>query len=286
MAQISNNSEFKQCSSSHPEPIRTKDVDKAEALQMEAEALAKLQKDRHMTDSPRGFELSNSTRQRTQGFNKQDYDLMVFPESDSQKRALDIDVEKLTQAELEKILLDDNFETRKTPASPVTPVLSPSFSAQLYLRPAVQRSQWPPGLCGPSTYTLPSIYPSAYSKQATFQNGFSPRMPTFPSTESIYLRLPGQSPYFSYPLTPATPFHPQGSLPVYRPLVSPDMAKLFDKIASTSEFLKNGKARTDLEIANSKASVCNLQISPKSEDINKFDWLDLDPLRSLGCCSS
>lgn len=202
MAQISNNSEFKQCSSSHPEPIRTKDVDKAEALQMEAEALAKLQKDRHMTDSPRGFELSNSTRQRTQGFNKQDYDLMVFPESDSQKRAVDIDVEKLTQAELEKILLDDNFETRKTPASPVTPVLSPSFSAQLYLRPAVQRSQWPPGLCGPSTYTLPSIYPSAYSKQATFQNGFSPRMPTFPSTESIYLRLPGQSPYFSYPLTP------------------------------------------------------------------------------------
>lgn len=278
MAQISNNSEFKQCSSSHPEPIRTKDVDKAEALQMEAEALAKLQKDRHMTVSPRGFELSNSTRQRTQGFNKQDYDLMVFPESDSQKRAVDIDVEKLTQAELEKILLDDNFETRKTPASPVTPVLSPSFSAQLYLRPAVQRSQWPPGLCGPSTYTLPSIYPSAYSKQATFQNGFSPRMPTFPSTESIYLRLPGQSPYFSYPLTPATPFHPQGSLPVYRPLVSPDMAKLFDKIASTSEFLKNGKARTDLEIANSKASVCNLQISPKSEDINKFDWLDLDPL--------
>lgn len=88
MAQISSNSEFKQCSSSHPEPIRTKDVDKAEALQMEAEALAKLQKDRHMTDSPRGFELSNSTRQRTQGFNKQDYDLMVFPESDSQKKSI------------------------------------------------------------------------------------------------------------------------------------------------------------------------------------------------------
>lgn len=143
MAQISNNSEFKQCSSSHPEPIRTKDVNKAEALQMEAEALAKLQKDRQMTDSPRGFELSSSTRQRTQGFNKQDYDLMVFPELDSQKRAVDIDVEKLTQAELEKILLDDNFETRKPPALPVTPVLSPSFSTQLYLRPSGQRGQWP-----------------------------------------------------------------------------------------------------------------------------------------------
>ncbi|XP_077902533.1 phosphatidylinositol 4-phosphate 3-kinase C2 domain-containing subunit alpha isoform X3 [Ictidomys tridecemlineatus] len=276
MAQISSNNGFKQCSS-QLEPTRTKDVDKQEALQMEAEALAKLQKDRQVTDKQRDFELSSSTRQKAQVFNKQDYDLMVFPESDSQKRAVDIDVEKLTQAELEKLLLDDSFESR-TPVLPVTPVLSPSFSAQLYLRPSIQRGQWPPGLSGPSTYTLPSIYPSTYSKQAAFQNGFNPRMPTFPSSEPIYLRLPGQSPYFPYPLTPATPFHPQATLPIYRPAVSPDMAKLFDKIASTSEFLKNGKARTDLEITNSKTTVSNLQVSPKSEDISKFDWLDLDPL--------
>ncbi|XP_023086556.1 phosphatidylinositol 4-phosphate 3-kinase C2 domain-containing subunit alpha isoform X2 [Piliocolobus tephrosceles] len=276
MAQISSNSGFKECPSSHPEPTRANDVDKEEALQMEAEALAKLQKDRQVTDNQKSFELSSSTRKKAQVYNKQDYDLMVFPESDSQKRALDIDVEKLTQAELEKLLLDDSFETRKTPVLPATPVLSPSFSAQLYFRPTIQRGQWPPGLSGPSTYTLPSIYPSTYSKQAAFQNGFNPRMPTFPSTEPIYLSLPGQSPYFSYPLTPATPFHPQGSLPIYRPVVSPDMAKLFDKIASTSEFLKNGKARTDLEITDSKVS--NLQVSPKSEDISKFDWLDLDPL--------
>ncbi|XP_033063779.1 phosphatidylinositol 4-phosphate 3-kinase C2 domain-containing subunit alpha isoform X2 [Trachypithecus francoisi] len=276
MAQISSNSGFKECPSSHPEPTRANDVDKEEALQMEAEALAKLQKDRQVTDNQKSFELSSSTRKKAQVYNKQDYDLMVFPESDSQKRALDIDVEKLTQAELEKLLLDDSFETRKTPVLPATPVLSPSFSAQLYFRPTIQRGQWPPGLSGPSTYTLPCIYPSTYSKQAAFQNGFNPRMPTFPSTEPIYLSLPGQSPYFSYPLTPATPFHPQGSLPIYRPVVSPDMAKLFDKIASTSEFLKNGKARTDLEITDSKVS--NLQVSPKSEDISKFDWLDLDPL--------
>nr|XP_054950165.1 phosphatidylinositol 4-phosphate 3-kinase C2 domain-containing subunit alpha isoform X2 [Pan paniscus] len=276
MAQISSNSGFKECPSSHLEPTRAKDVDKEEALQMEAEALAKLQKDRQVTDNQRGFELSSSTRKKAQVYNKQDYDLMVFPESDSQKRALDIDVEKLTQAELEKLLLDDSFETKKTPVLPVTPILSPSFSAQLYFRPTIQRGQWPPGLSGPSTYALPSIYPSTYSKQAAFQNGFNPRMPTFPSTEPIYLSLPGQSPYFSYPLTPATPFHPQGSLPIYRPVVSTDMAKLFDKIASTSEFLKNGKARTDLEITDSKVS--NLQVSPKSEDISKFDWLDLDPL--------
>ncbi|XP_004635008.1 phosphatidylinositol 4-phosphate 3-kinase C2 domain-containing subunit alpha [Octodon degus] len=275
MAQISSNNGFKQCSSTHLEPTRTKEVDKEEALQMEAEALAKLQKDRQVIDNQRSLELSSSTRQKAQAFNQQDYDLMVFPESESHKRAVDIDVEKLTQAELEKLLLDDGFETRSAPVLPVTPVLSPSFSAQLYLRPT-QRGQWPPGLSGPSTYT--SIYPSTYSKQAAFQNGFNPRMPTFPSTEPIYLRLPVQSPYFSYPLTPAMPFHPQGNLPVYRQVVNPDMAKLFDKIASTSEFLKNGKARTDLEITNSKATVNNLQGSPKSEDISKFDWLDLDPL--------
>lgn len=278
MAQISSNNGFKQCSSSHLES-RTKDVDKEEALQMEAEALAKLQKDRGVTDNQQGSELSSSTRQKAQAYNKQDYDLMVFPESDTQKRAVDIDVEKLTQAELEKLLLDDSFETRKTPVMPVTPVLSPSFSTQLYLRPTIQRGQWPTGLSGPSTYTLPSIYQSTYSnKQTAFQNGFNPRMPTFPSTEPIYLSLPGQSPYFSYPLTSTTPFHPQGSLPICRPVVSPDMAKLFDKIASTSAFLKNGKARTDLEITNSKATINNLQVSPKSEDISKFDWLDLDPL--------
>lgn len=276
MAQISSNNGFKQCSS-QLEPTRTKDVDKQEALQMEAEALAKLQKDRQVTDKQRDFELSSSTRQKAQVFSKQDYDLMVFPESDSKKKAVDIDVEKLTQAELEKLLLDDSFESR-TPVLPVTPVLSPSFSAQLYLRPTVQRGQWPPGLSGPSAYTLPSIYPSTYNKQAAFQNGFNPRMPTFPSSEPIYLRLLGQSPYFPYPLTPATPFHPQATLPIYRPVVSPDMAKLFDKIASTSEFLKNGKARTDLEITNSKTTVSNLQVSAKSEDISKFDWLDLDPL--------
>lgn len=278
MAQISSNNGFKQCSSSNLEPTRTKDVDKEEALQMEAEALAKLQKGRQVTDNQRSFELSSSTRQKAQVYNKQDYDLMVFPESDTKKRAVDIDVEKLTQAELEELLLDDSFETRKTPVLPVTPVLSPSFSAQLYLRPTIQRGQWPSSLSGPSTCTLPSIYQSTYnSKQSAFQNGFNPRMPSFPSTEPIYLSLPRQSPYFSYPLTPATPFHPQGSLPIYQPVVSPDMAKLFDKIASTSEFLKNGKARTDLEI-NSKATISNLQVSPKSEDISKFDWLDLDPL--------
>lgn len=65
MAQISSNNGFKKCSSSPPESARTKDVGKEEALQMEAEALAKLQKDRQVTDNQRGFELSSSTGQST-----------------------------------------------------------------------------------------------------------------------------------------------------------------------------------------------------------------------------
>lgn len=88
MAQISSNNGFKQCSSSHLEPTRTKDVDKEEALQMEAEALAKLQKDRRVTDNQRGFELSSSMREKAQVYNKQDYDLMMFPESDTQKKSI------------------------------------------------------------------------------------------------------------------------------------------------------------------------------------------------------
>uniref|UniRef100_F6PV08 Phosphatidylinositol 4-phosphate 3-kinase C2 domain-containing subunit alpha n=1 Tax=Monodelphis domestica TaxID=13616 RepID=F6PV08_MONDO len=279
MAQLSSNNGFKQCSSSPSGPAKTKDVDREEALQMEAEALAKLQKDnKRVVENQPGFEFSSSIAQKSQEINsKQDLDLMVFPESDSPKRAVDIDIEKLTHAELEKLLLDDNFESSKAPTVPGTPVLSPSFSAQFYLRPTIQRGQWSPGFPGPCT--LPSIYPSPYCKQAgAFQNGFSSSMSTFPSAEPIYLSFPRQSQYISYPSTPSTSFHPQGSLPIYRPAVSPEMAKLFDKIASTSEFLKNGKARTDLEINNTKATVSNLQGSPKSDDISKFDWLDLDPL--------
>ncbi|XP_001510027.3 phosphatidylinositol 4-phosphate 3-kinase C2 domain-containing subunit alpha [Ornithorhynchus anatinus] len=279
MAQISNSNGLKQHSSSPLGLTRTKDVDKAEALQMEAEALAKLQKDKRVVDNQRGLGLLGNTRQKAQVQSQEEHDLMVFPESETKKGAADIDIEKLSHAELEKLLLDDSFESSKASAFPVTPVLSPSFSAQFCLQPTIQRAQWPPGFPGPSPCTLPSIYPPAFSKRAgAFQNGLSPSLSTFQSTDPIYLSLPGQSPYISYPLTATTPFLPQGSLPVYRPAVSPEMAKLFDKIASTKEFLKNGKASTDLEISSSKAPVSSLQMPPKTSDISKFDWLDLDPL--------
>ncbi|XP_035406042.1 phosphatidylinositol 4-phosphate 3-kinase C2 domain-containing subunit alpha isoform X2 [Cygnus atratus] len=283
MAQISSSNGFKQRSSPSLATARSKDVDKEEALQMEAEALAKMQKERGIAGNKQSFHSVSSTRQKAQTHNKQDHDLMVFPESDAKRmedKLSTIDIEKLTHAELEKLLLDDSFESSKAPTLPVTPILSPSLSSQFYLGPAGQRGQWTPGIPAPVTCTLPPIYPSAsYTKQTgVFQNGFHPSMSSYHSREPLYLGLPRQSQYISYPLAATTPFHPQGSLPIYPPVLTPEMAKVFDKIASTSEFLKNGKSSTDLEITAIKSAVSDLPASESCRDISKFDWLDLDPL--------
>ncbi|XP_061856335.1 phosphatidylinositol 4-phosphate 3-kinase C2 domain-containing subunit alpha isoform X3 [Colius striatus] len=283
MAQISSSNGFKQRSSPSLAAARPKDVDKEEALQMEAEALAKMQKERSVAGNKQTFHSLSSTRQKAQTHNKQDHDLMVFPESDAKSmedKLSTIDIEKLTHAELEKLLLDDNFESSKVPTLSVSPILSPSMSSQFYLGPAVQRRQWMPGIPAPVTCTLPPVYPSAsYTKQTgVFQNGFHPSMSSYHSREPIYLGLPRQSQYVSYPLAATTPFHPQGGLPIYPPVLTPEMAKVFDKIASTSEFLKNGKSSTDLEMTAIKSAVSKLPASESCRDVSKFDWLDLDPL--------
>ncbi|XP_067152161.1 phosphatidylinositol 4-phosphate 3-kinase C2 domain-containing subunit alpha isoform X3 [Apteryx mantelli] len=283
MAQISSSNEFKQRSSPTLATARSKDVDKEEALQMEAEALAKMQKERGVAGNKQTLHSLNSTRKKAQAHNKQDHDLMVFPESDAKRmedKLSTIDIEKLTHAELEKLLLDDSFESSRVPTLPVTPILSPSVSSQFYLGPTGRRGQWTPGIPAPMTCTLPPIYPSAsYTKQTSvFQNGFHPSMSSYHSREPIYLGLPRQSQFISYPLAATTPFHPQGSLPIYPPVITPEMAKVFDKIASTSEFLKNGKSSTDLEMTAIKSAVSNLPASESCRDISKFDWLDLDPL--------
>ncbi|XP_025934771.1 phosphatidylinositol 4-phosphate 3-kinase C2 domain-containing subunit alpha isoform X5 [Apteryx rowi] len=283
MAQISSSNEFKQRSSPTLATARSKDVDKEEALQMEAEALAKMQKERGVAGNKQTLHSLNSTRKKAQAHNKQDHDLMVFPESDAKRmedKLSTIDIEKLTHAELEKLLLDDSFESSRVPTLPVTPILSPSVSSQFYLGPTGRRGQWTPGIPAPMTCTLPPIYPSAsYTKQTSvFQNGFHPSMSSYHSREPIYLGLPRQSQFISYPLAATTPFHPQGSLPIYPPVITPEMAKVFDKIASTSEFLKNGKSSTGLEMTAIKSAVSNLPASESCRDISKFDWLDLDPL--------
>lgn len=250
---------------------------------MEAEALAKMQKERGIAGNKQTSHSLSSTGHVAQTHSKQDHDLMVFPESDAKRmedKLSTIDIEKLTHAELEKLLLDDSFESSKVPALPVTPILSPSLSSQFYIGPTGQRGQWTPGIPAPVTCTLPPIYPSAsYIKQTSvFQNGFHPSMSSYRSREPIYFGLPRQSQYISYPLAATTPFHPQGSLPIYPPVLTPELAKVFDKIASTSEFLRNGKSSTDLEMTAIKSAVSSLPASEKCRDISKFDWLDLDPL--------
>ncbi|XP_041270898.1 phosphatidylinositol 4-phosphate 3-kinase C2 domain-containing subunit alpha isoform X3 [Onychostruthus taczanowskii] len=283
MAQISSSNGFKQRSSPSLSAPRSKDVDKEEALQMEAEALAKMQKERGVAGNKQTFRSLSSPRQKAQTHNKQDHDLMVFPESDAKSmedKLSTIDIEKLTHAELEKLLLDDNFESSKVPTLPASPILSPSVSSQFYLGPMGQRRQWTPGIPAPVTCTLPPIYTSAsYTKQTgVFQNGFHPSMSSYPPREPIYLGLPRQSQYISYPLAATTPFHPHGGLSLYPPVLTPEMAKVFDKIASTSEFLRSGKSSTDLEMTSIKSAVSNLPASESCGDVSKFDWLDLDPL--------
>uniref|UniRef100_A0A8C5U525 Phosphatidylinositol 4-phosphate 3-kinase C2 domain-containing subunit alpha n=1 Tax=Malurus cyaneus samueli TaxID=2593467 RepID=A0A8C5U525_9PASS len=283
MAQISSSNGFKQRSSPSLAAPRSKDVDKEEALQMEAEALAKMQKERGVAANKQTFNSLSSPRQKAQTHNKQDHDLMVFPESDAKSmedKLSTIDIEKLTHAELEKLLLDDNFESSKAPTLPASPILSPSMSSQFYLGPVGHRRQWTPGIPAPVSCTLPPIYTSAsYTKQTgIFQNGFHPSMSSYPSREPIYLGLPRQSQYISYPLAATTPFHPRGGLPLYPPVLTPEMAKVFDKIASTSEFLRNGRSSTDLEMTSIKSAVSSLPASESCGDVSKFDWLDLDPL--------
>ncbi|XP_062973286.1 phosphatidylinositol 4-phosphate 3-kinase C2 domain-containing subunit alpha [Elgaria multicarinata webbii] len=283
MAQISSSNEFTQRTSPSLGTTKAKEVDKEEALQMEAEALAKMQKERVVAGNTQSTDHLSNSWPNVQSRRKQDHDLIVFPESDAKKKVDDklnsIDIEKLTRAELEKLLLEENFESSKPPTLPATPVLRPSFSSQFYSSTIVQRGQWTPGLTGPSACTVPSIYPApSYSKQVgIFQNGFNPGMSTYQSTKPIYLSLPERSQYISYAPPATATFHQQGNVPIYHSTLTPEMAKVFDKIASTSEFQKNGRSSTDLEVTGAKSTI-NLPTSDNSNDISKFDWLDLDPL--------
>ncbi|KAK6472842.1 phosphatidylinositol 4-phosphate 3-kinase C2 domain-containing subunit alpha-like isoform X1 [Huso huso] len=292
MAQISSSNGFKQNVSPALGTSGAQDVGKEEALQMEAEALAKLQREKKTTFNLETMSC-NGANQRALSSSRPERDLIVFPESDARKRAerdafKDIDVEKLTNAELEKLLLDDNFGANNKaprPATlPGTPVLSSSFSGQLYSQTPFHGGQWNPGLTGSANSAVPgpviqtSLYPAAaFPKQACpFQNGFNPRMPSYRAPEPVYLSAQPQ--YMPFPLQPSAPLHSSAVMPVYQQPVTPEMAKLFDKIASTSEYLKNGKSTsTDLESAITKAMIPKLQTS-ENTNMSKFEWLDLDPL--------
>ncbi|XP_026562292.1 phosphatidylinositol 4-phosphate 3-kinase C2 domain-containing subunit alpha isoform X1 [Pseudonaja textilis] len=282
MAQISSSNEFKQRSSPVLDPARPKDVDKEEALQMEAEALAKMQKERVVVESRQKSDTLSYSWPSVQSCRKQDHDLMVFPESDGKKKVDDklnsIDIDKLTCAELEKLLLEENLESHKPSTLSATQILGAS-SSQFYSHPVSQSGQWTSSLPASSSSARSSVYsvPSLTKQVGIFQNGFHPGVSTYQSTKPVYLCLPERSQYISYPLPFTSSFHPQGSVPMYHSALTPEMAKVFDKIASTSEFQKNGKSKTDLEMTGAKPTL-SLPTSESSSDISKFDWLDLDPL--------
>uniref|UniRef100_A0A3B5B323 Phosphatidylinositol-4-phosphate 3-kinase catalytic subunit type 2 alpha n=1 Tax=Stegastes partitus TaxID=144197 RepID=A0A3B5B323_9TELE len=270
MAQISSGNGFKL---DVPQPKGT--VGKEEALRMEEEALAKLQREKRHT-------LSTSAPSSSSG------DLIVFPETKKQveqDKFRDIDVEKLTNEELEKLLLDDNFGANSKVSRPSLLGFNLSASypgGHVCSSSPFQSGQWTPVLSTPSSSSVSTpthqpapLFPSApFPKPGTFQNGFTPAMPPF-------MPLPAQQPSFMT----FTPIQPAAAMVFPQPAVDPEMAKLFDKIASTSEYLKNGRvASTDVD--STQAGTASLAPNPppqqpavvESSHISRFDWLDLDPL--------
>uniref|UniRef100_A0A8C6U1M6 Uncharacterized protein n=1 Tax=Neogobius melanostomus TaxID=47308 RepID=A0A8C6U1M6_9GOBI len=214
-------------------------VGKEEALRMEEEALAKLQRDKRQSFPSTA---SKPTRSNTipavlQGAPAQTRDLIVFPETKKPppEPFKGIDVDKLTNEELEKLLLDDNFTTGRPETRPVKPALLGSDMFNLLNKPSLLGSDMFNTLRQHSVSTFPT---APFPKAGTFQNGFPP----------------------------------------FIPKVDPEMVKLFDKIASTKEYLKNGRASGEAEPAASLEPKQNPTEPAAPANMGRFDWLDLDPL--------
>ncbi|XP_034031719.1 LOW QUALITY PROTEIN: phosphatidylinositol 4-phosphate 3-kinase C2 domain-containing subunit alpha [Thalassophryne amazonica] len=299
MAEISSGNGFKL---DVPQPKGV--VGKEEALRMEQEALAKLHKEKHTlspstsssssaagssSPKPKASTSTTAAPQSSSSTSKPEKDLIVFPETkkEAQKdKFKDIDVDKLTNEELEKLLLDDNFELDNKVSRPSSLLgfnLSASYpGGHACSSSPFHSSQWTPVLSTASSSSVstptphpPSLFPSApFPKPGTFQNGFTPSLPSF-------MALPAQqSPFMAF-----TPIQPAAAMVFQQPAVDPEMAKLFDKIASTSEYLKNGRsASTDPDSSSTRTGSLAPNPPPQhptlteSSNISRFDWLDLDPL--------
>ncbi|XP_056138610.1 phosphatidylinositol 4-phosphate 3-kinase C2 domain-containing subunit alpha isoform X2 [Lampris incognitus] len=279
-------------------------VGKEEALRMEEEALAKLQREKRPTLSPSTASSSSASSSSTKpkpslstataprpspSGSRPEKDLIVFPETKKQEdkdKFRDIDVDKLTNAELEKLLLDDNFGASSKASRPSSLFgfnLSASYPGGHTCSPLPFHSgQWTPVLSTPSSSSVstpthqPSpMFPSApFPKPSTFQNGFTPAM-------SPFMAMSAPQPSFMA----FTPIQTTAPIVFQQPAVDPEMAKLFNKIASTSEYLKNGRsASTDLD--SGATSTVSLAPNPPPQqttvadppNISCFEWLDLDPL--------
>lgn len=301
MAQISSGNGFKPDA---PQPKGV--VGKEEALRMEEEALAKLQRDKRNTLSasaplsssaasssftkPKPFKSTTTAPQPALPTQRPEKDLIVFPETKKQTEQdqfRDIDVDKLTNEELEKLLLDENFGANSKVSRPSSLLgfnLSASYpGGHACSASPFQSSHWASVLSTPSSSSVSTptnqptpMFPSApFPKPGSFQNGFTP-------TITPYMALSGQQP----PFLAFTPIQPATAAMVFpQPAVDPQMAKLFDKIASTSEYLKNGKLAST-EPDSCQAGPASLAPNPplqqpavmESASISRFDWLDLDPL--------
>ncbi|XP_029992673.1 phosphatidylinositol 4-phosphate 3-kinase C2 domain-containing subunit alpha [Sphaeramia orbicularis] len=295
MAQISSGNGFKM---DVPQPKGI--VGKEEALRMEEEALAKLQREKRHTAPPSSSASSSaSSSSKTKACrsassapqpssssssSRLEKDLIVFPETRKQTehdKFKDIDVDKMTTEELEKLLLDETFEVNRMsrPSSLFGVNLSASYPGHPCSSSPFQSGQWTPVLSAPSSSGVstpthqPShqpLFPSApFPKPGSFQNGLTPAL-------SPFMALPAQQPSFMAftPIQPAAVVYPP-------PAVDPEMAKLFDKIASTSEYLKNGRSSS----TDPDSSAASLAPNPPPQQpvvepsgIGRFDWLDLDPL--------
>uniref|UniRef100_A0A3B3XDP3 Phosphatidylinositol 4-phosphate 3-kinase C2 domain-containing subunit alpha n=1 Tax=Poecilia mexicana TaxID=48701 RepID=A0A3B3XDP3_9TELE len=273
-------------------------VGKEEALRMEEEAMAKLKRDKRHTVSvltpsssskPSKFSTATAAPQPFPSVTVPDKDLIDFPETKKQAEGdkfRDIDVDKLTNAELEKLLLDDNFGVNSKTSRPAALLgfnLSASYpGGNPCSSSPFQSSQWTSVLPSQSnssvstpTHQPTPLFPSApFPKPGTFQNGFTPPM-------SSFLPLPPQQPSFMA----LPPIQAPAAMVFSKPTVDPEMAKLFDKIASTSEYLKNGRS-TGIDVDSSHVGVASLAPNPppqqavvtESSHVTHFEWLDLDPL--------
>ncbi|KAI5620325.1 phosphatidylinositol 4-phosphate 3-kinase C2 domain-containing subunit alpha isoform X2, partial [Silurus asotus] len=230
-------------------------VGKDEALRMEVDALDKMQHGRRNKIQANALHMKARPYAQVSvtSLNQREKDLIVFADSEPKKETekdsfSDINLETLTDKELEKLLLDDNFGK---PSSLLRRNLSASNM-------------------GGQAFNQNPLHWTSTSKST---------MPTLTHLQGSV--FPFQSLHLSAQQSPFLPFgsvQPVTAQVFHQPVISPEMAKLFDKIASTSEYVKNGRSSIVAESSVRVKSLEPVLHSTDSPNISRFDWLDLDPL--------
>lgn len=265
---------------------------------MEEEALAKLQRDKRQTfpsatsrviqKPSRSNTIPQTTlAQATPHTQRPEKDLIVFPETKklAQEPFRDIDVDKLTNEELEKLLLDDNFTANRPPNCSAFTANRPTKPSLLgFNLSASYPGGMAGGVAGSMAAAMASSSTSAFSSSAqwtpvTSANTPSPLFPSAPFPKAGTLQN-GFPPFIAPSFIPFTPPAALVFPAPPQPKVDPEMAKLFDKIASTKEYLKNGRAVSgEVEVGPmTSLEPSTTTSSPSDANTGRFDWLDLDPL--------